>query len=250
VVTIEAATSDDRLCNARDVGGLSAADGAVVRRGVLFRADAPLPGDLPPGLSPWPPATVIDLRSPGEAADPDHPLAGEQTTVFSIPLLADADPTKVAALAATESGGLSGLYRTMLTGAIDALVRIIELAATAPAPVLIHCAAGKDRTGVSIALILALAGVPREDIVADYVLTADNLMAGLPRLIRGRPAEERPHVMERMRSIPAHLMGAPAEAISSVLDELGDGPDSAAAWLAERGLSHESVAALRTRLLT
>lgn len=248
-MTIQAATSDDRLCNARDVGGLPAADGAVVRHGVLFRADAPLPGDLSPGLTPWPPATVIDLRSPGEAADPDHPLADARTTVFSIPLLADADPTKVAALAATESGGLAALYRAMLTGAIDALVRVIELAATEPGPVLIHCAAGKDRTGVSIALILALAGVPREAIVADYVLTADNLMAGLPRLIRGRPAAERPHVMERMRSVPAHLMGAPAAAIGSVLDQLGDGPDSAAAWLAERGLSHQAVAALRARLL-
>lgn len=87
------------LANFRDLGGLPTDDGRSTRHGVLYRADAPRPDDLAPVCADWPPALVVDLRSPDEL-DGTHPLAGPRTTVAPIPLLGTARPRTLAELQA------------------------------------------------------------------------------------------------------------------------------------------------------
>ncbi len=82
----------------------------------------------------------------------------------SIPLLAD-DPTPHA--------GLAGMYRHVLDARAPQLAQVVRaLGASDGLPVVIGCAAGKDRTGVTIALLLDLCGVPRDVVVDDYALSA------------------------------------------------------------------------------
>jgi protein-tyrosine phosphatase len=108
---------------------------------------------------------VIDLRWPEELLlAPNDFRADPVVRYTSIPLLAD-DPTPHA--------GLAGMYLHVLDARapqLGAVVRALLVAGGLPA--VIGCAAGKDRTGVTIALLLDLCGVPRDTIVEDYALSA------------------------------------------------------------------------------
>ncbi|HVL54083.1 MAG TPA: tyrosine-protein phosphatase [Vitreimonas sp.] len=153
--------------NLRDVGGYPAGAGRRTRWRTLLRTDA---------LDRLPPASqaalldlglrqVIDLRWPHELDEaPSVFRAAEQVTYRSIPLLED-DPTPYA--------GLAGTYRHMLDARAPQLVETVRaLLEPAGLPAVIGCAAGKDRTGVAVALVLAAVGVPPEVVVDDYVLSA------------------------------------------------------------------------------
>ncbi len=221
------------LQNARDVGGLATPDGRRVRHGVLYRSDAPLAGDAPPRLDPWPPQHVVDLRSVGESID-GHPLSTPATTVSARPLyprlnmLASPSAEEIAALT------LTGLYADLLQDGAAVIAEVAGLVAGSVGPVLVHCTAGKDRTGVVVAVLLAAAGVAREDIVRDYA----------------RSASAVPGIVARMAiSAPDHLMGTPEAAIAVVLDALASRPRGARGWLADNGLSPAVLNDLEQRLL-
>jgi protein-tyrosine phosphatase len=106
----------------------------------------------------------------------------------------------------------------------------------------VHCAAGKDRTGVVSALALAVAGVPHEEIVADYALTAeviDDLVAKLAAS---------PTYAEDMvrRDVASHTPRAETmRRVLELLDERHGGPQG---WLTAHGFGPEEQAALRARL--
>ena len=152
--------------NLRDVGGYPAKGSRRTRWRTLFRTDA---------LDVIPPAsqdallnlglrTVIDLRWPHELTEAPSVFARSAGVRYrSIPLLED-DPTPVIGLAAT--------YRHMLDERAPLLADVARaLLEPDGLPAVIGCAAGKDRTGVTIALLLSAVGVPADVIVADYVLT-------------------------------------------------------------------------------
>jgi len=95
-----------------------------------------------------------------------YPLA-LHTRVESIPALADASPAQ-----AQGGGDLTDLYRLRLQGkGARGIVRVIEAVATVDWSVLVHCAASKDRTGVSVALMLTPIGIDRAEVVTDDVAT-------------------------------------------------------------------------------
>lgn len=206
-----------RLANLRDV---ASADPTALRAGVLYRSAAPQPGDAAPQASGWPPRTVIDLRSPGERAPGAHPLAAPETSVVDIPM--------AAALAPNAQARSRDITIPMSTRYLDALEvaswwlpALVGTAARAEAPVLVHCAAGKDRTGVAVGLLLALVGVRRDAVEQDYARTADALLLVHARLDL---AGERDG-----RAVARHSDVVP-EAISAVLDQIG--PDATAVALA------------------
>ncbi|WP_062312360.1 tyrosine-protein phosphatase [Demequina rhizosphaerae] len=228
------------LANARDLAG--AAPG--LRAGAVFRSDAPFAGDdAPEGLAPWPPAAVVDLRDAREF-DGAHPFA-DSATIHAIPVLGDAvfDPSMM-------KRSLVDLYRDMVVGApARAIVRAVVAIAGEPGPVLVHCTAGKDRTGVSVALTLALVGVDREAIVADYVATHAN-MRGVMARSRSSWNGEMPPLPEGvdLEEIMREMMSAPAAAIEAVLDAWA-AAGGAEAWFLAHGGTTADVAALRERLL-
>jgi rhodanese-related sulfurtransferase len=236
--TDETVTHHSVVANLRDVGDLPTETGGRTRPQVLLRSAAPLAGDDDPDGFDWPPAEVIDYRSPAELKGHPHPLTDRGARVHALPML-------TSSLTWEDMPDLATVYpRFMRTGA-PVLVQTLRIVAHADGPALVHCAAGKDRTGIATAVLLRAAGVTRDAVIADYTRTAANMVAVEARLDTRNGPEDPTH---RQR-----LMGAPAEAITVVLDELdraGQGhPDPAGAWLLTHGASAEDLAAWRRRMV-
>jgi len=232
--------------NLRDLGGTSA-DGAIIRPGVLLRSAVPLDDDEPPPTVAWPPRRVLDLRSENESG-PSHPLTAFGAAVRQISLLEAlrpdgpqaADPQTVEQM---RHGGLRALYLGMLQMAAGELVQVATAVADADGgPTLVHCTAGKDRTGVAVALMLRAVGVPREAVVADYLRTGEAMPAVVRRL--GRLSGFDP-----ARQLPRAYLALPPDAIGAVLDVWDAHEGGTEGWLAEAGADPDLVPRLRTRLL-
>jgi protein-tyrosine phosphatase len=153
--------------NLRDVGGYPSVAGRRIRWRTLLRTDAldRLPVSSQAALHELGIRQVIDLRWPHELVEaPSVFHASDRVAYTSIPLLAD-DPTP--------HGGLAGTYRHIFDARAPQLVEVVRaLLGSDGLPAVIGCAAGKDRTGVAVALILAAVGVPAHVIVEDYALSA------------------------------------------------------------------------------
>jgi len=154
--------------NLRDVGGYPAGDGTRTRWRTLLRTDAldRLPAASQAELVGLGLRQVIDLRWPSELDEaPSVFRASDAVRYNSIPLLED-DPGP--------GNTLADIYRLMLDTRATQLVEIVRsLIAPGGLPAVVGCAAGKDRTGVTIALVLAAVGVPTDVVVADYMLSAE-----------------------------------------------------------------------------
>lgn len=242
------------LANARDVGGLRLTDGGTVRSGVLYRSDGPLAGDPPPALTPWPPTTIIDLREAAELKSLAHPMDGPDGVLHAVPLLAAASPDQLARLRPSEGGDLTTLYTSMLDFAGDQLAHVVRLVATSTGPCLVHCSAGKDRTGVVVAIMLAAVGVRRDEILHDYEQTAANMPNVLARhrshaRTVALPDDADGAAVDITRA-PSGLLTTDTEAISRVLDAVEAHEDGAAGWLLAHGLTDAELAALRQRLVS
>jgi protein-tyrosine phosphatase len=226
------------LCNLRDVGGLPLVGGGAVRDGVLYRGDAPMVGDQDPDLQPWPPGSVIDLRSPEERAILDTSLYWPpQVPVLEVNLLGAANPAVWAD--DEQSYGLDVLepmYRGMAERA-DLLVSVAAAAATGPTPVFVHCAVGKDRTAVAIALLLEVAGVETGAIITDQLRSNEAVGALRARL-------ERAFGKTYAVPVPKTI----GEALLAALLVWRGHPGGAAGWLVEHGMAPGEVEALRMRL--
>ena len=224
-------TDIDVLPNLRDLGGLSASDGRRTRPGVLYRSALPAPGDVrPTAVAEWPVRTVVDLRSPREFAARAHPLQSDGTAVHLISLLTDTEVT-----APSQGARLADIYQGILINAGEQLADVLRVAATAPGPVLLHCAAGKDRTGIAVALLLRIAGVEPGDIIADYVLTNEHMPAVLARITRFAPELGRAHPHDR------DLRGAVPDAIEGVLSHWDTHPGGVHTWVRSHGATDETI---------
>ena len=245
--------------NARDLGGLPLTDGGDTARGVLLRADnlqELTPGDVRRLVDELGVRLVVDLRTgvevelegPGPLvrdgrAEVRHrslyPEAGERTdidvgTVF---------PWRAGAAGedASEPPAVRA-YLGYLRDRPDSIVAALRDAANATGATILHCAAGKDRTGVVAALALAVAGVQRDAIVADFVAT------GGPARAARRPAAGVATYGDdlRGRTLDSHRpRAATMERFFAVLDERHGGP---AGWLTRHGFGAGDAAALRERL--
>ncbi|WP_028937352.1 tyrosine-protein phosphatase [Pseudonocardia spinosispora] len=162
--------------NVRDLGGIETADGRRVRAGVLYRSEAPETLDIEcrSELAKVPFQLVFDLRAPWER-QPATQLWPAEVVTFDIEHGGVLDPelTRRGLLDAT--GVLATHYMTDLYTQLadsfgpDRLLEFAERVGTrGQLPVLIHCTAGRDRTGVLVALTLLALGVPMHTVLADY----------------------------------------------------------------------------------
>jgi hypothetical protein len=233
------------LCNVRDVGGLPTEDGRTTRAGVLYRSDAPQPGDpRPAGISAWPPRTVLDLRSTRERSAAPHPLAVGTTLVRAVALMDDVKDTGAAA-AAVPSGPAArpwfvALYRRWLDEHPGQIVDAVTAAVQGEPPVLVHCAAGRDRTGVVAALLLRVAGVRREAVVADYRRTEENQARLADRLALGGRFPGGRDALAALRT---------PEAIEHVLDVVDGHSKGVTGWLKAHGASGADLERWAERLV-
>lgn len=227
------------MVNVRDVGGLPAGTGGLTCHGVLFRGDAPHHDDTPPReLTGWPPALVLDLREPHEPVG-GHPLAGPDTRVVQVPLLAGPHVVDWEALPS-----LCELYLGSLGRAGERIAEVFDLLTCAAGPTLVHCAAGKDRTGVLVAILLRAAGVPRDAVLEDYLRTEQNVPALVEQLVGDLSLFD-----EEKRLQVQHLAGTSVPALHAVLDELDAAPGGVLGWLQARKVSLTLVKAWARRLV-
>jgi protein tyrosine/serine phosphatase len=255
VTTVERVVPFSTVFNFRDLGGYRAADGRAVRLRRLYRSDAlhRLTPDDFEGFAALGVRTVLDLRRPDELetdgrvaeslgldyhhvnfhADPwpEHSLGPDDMPRY----LAD----RYAEMA---EGGLTG------RNGIGAALRL--LAAAASTPLVFHCAAGKDRTGVLAALTLGLFGVGDDDIADDYALSQESerrfrewrrsLATAVPS---GAVPSEDGHA-------PAWVLNpCPREAMHLFLTELRDRYGSVDAYVRRAGVNSAEMETLRGHLL-
>ncbi|WP_409328435.1 tyrosine-protein phosphatase [Trujillonella humicola] len=261
----------DGTTNTRDLGGLPTVDGGTTLPGRVLRSDnlqTLTDADVHRLVSGLGLREVIDLRSTAEVLLEGRgplrsvpgvvhrhfsllPERGHHTDVFAV------EETEVPELpggwaesllprqVAEQDEGEPPAVRSYLgylehrpenvTGALRAL-------AAADGASVVHCAAGKDRTGVIVAFALAVAGVPQEEIVADYALTAEIIDALVAKLATS------PTYAEDLarRDVAVHTPRAETmQRVLSLLDERHGGP---AGWLAAHGFGPAEQAALQARL--
>lgn len=133
-------------------------------------------------------------------------------------------------------------YMGYLSRRPDSIVESVRTIARADGAVLVHCAAGKDRTGVVIALALDAAGVDRETIVADYLATAERIEGIMARLVSSPTyrAELEGHDPQTHAPVPGTM--------ERVLDLVAERSGGSASWLTEHGLDESDLERLRSRL--
>lgn len=213
------------------MGGYPAAGGRRTRWRALLRTDAldRLPRASQEALLDLGLRQVIDLRWPHELDEAPSVFQGSRDVAYrSIPLLED-DPTPYA--------GLPGTYRHMLDARAPQLIEVVRcLLDPDGLPAVIGCAAGKDRTGVAVALVLAAVGVPNETIVEDYALSA--------AIFRG-PVDDR-HLVD-WRAAPVEVEAPPAHMLGA-LDHLASVHGGAAELLLRNGLTTDELDVLVDRL--
>jgi protein-tyrosine phosphatase len=232
--------------NFRDLGGYPGLAGRHTRWGRLFRSDTlhELTESDVERLRALGLATIIDLRTTRELVRTGRGLLEPEPVHYrhlSVVVEEDGEATAAPALAGDD---LAERYRWYLEVGRGALVEALELVGDpASTPLVFHCAAGKDRTGVLAALVLDILGVDRSVIVADYEITADRM-----ELILGRYRAD-PKFAARMAELPPSRFGVEAATMERFLDHLYDDFGGARAWAHESGVSPGAVANMQEHLL-
>jgi hypothetical protein len=124
----------------------------------------------------------------------------------------------------------------------DSVVGSVRAIARADGAVLVHCAAGKDRTGVVVALALDAAGVDRHTIAGDYLASRERIGAIIARLVSSSTyrAELEGHDAQKHAPVPG--------TIERLLELVDDRFGGSVAWLSAHGLGDPDVERLRRRL--
>ncbi len=229
--------------NFRDLGGYRCTSGRRVRAGLLYRSDGlhALTDAGKQALAGLQLRSVVDLRRPSESNEkPDILPEGSSVRYLSIPLFEAADPEQIRARGRRP---LSEIYLSALVDAKRSLARIINALASADTlPAVIHCTAGKDRTGIVAAMVLDLLLVSREEIAHDYAMSESFLEPLYPEYRRRARQEalDRTEFEERLRSRP--------ETILSMLQKVDREYGTTEAYFLDAGVGAQTVDRLRKQL--
>jgi protein tyrosine/serine phosphatase len=238
------------LINARDSGGLTAA-GGVVREGALVRSD--VLNDLTPNgveaLIEHGVRTVIDVRSANEISHAweRYPLREHDLVEYrNLPFRAPRDEAAAAAVRAAWDGAQSreefnradlDFHRAGITAIVSAI------ADAPPGGVLVHCHAGKDRTGIVVALALAVVGVSDDEIAQDYALSELAMEQIMVEWLAHIGAPESEHERHWALAMPSR------EAMLDTLAYLRERYGGAERYLLDAGMTQDQMARLRARLV-
>ncbi|REF35010.1 protein tyrosine/serine phosphatase [Thermasporomyces composti] len=223
--------------NARDLGGLPTADGRTIRREALVRTDnhTKLTEEGVRAVKEYGVSRIIDLRRTTECERAPSPFQGS-SLYRSIPVQDPADPDN-------ESLSLAEIYIAMLDLRPQLFAAAVGAIADAPpGPVVVHCAGGKDRTGMVVAMALRIAGVEPDVIAQDYALSQERL------------AEENAAVLARiedpvLRENVRRLQVTAPETMLTTLAHLESRYGGVAEYLKGGGLTDDQLTALRQRLV-
>ena len=226
--------------NFRDVGGLPAG-ARRTRSGVLYRSGnlARLDDDGTAALGALGIRRIIDLRADDEVAHAPSRVADLPVRTQRVPLFLGS----VASFFADDIP-LDEMYRRLVEDSAGLVVEVVR-GIVADQPVLVHCTVGKDRTGVTVALALAAAGVESEAVIADYARTETLL-----------PEWRNARVVAALRSMHPDAVNledlatrSPAPVMRNLLTGITARYGSAADYLRANGMTDDELAELRRVLL-
>jgi hypothetical protein len=251
----------DGVANMRDVGGLPTVDGGEVASGRLLRSDnlqELSDADVTHLVDTLGVTDIVDLRSTVEVhLEGPGPLRARELVPHHYHSMFAGDREDVAAAAlalpwSKESGRprpprrdddyWTSHYLGYLAERPDSVSAALQVVAGSTGATIVHCAAGKDRTGTVVAMALSVAGVSDADIVADYVASAERVEQVVARL------SERPAYAEVLRGQPITRQIPRAETMQRLLAVLAERHEGAAGWLREHGWTQAQVQSLRARL--
>ena len=233
--------------NFRDIGGYPTENGQTVKWGKYFRAgrqDRMTSEDIA-RVADFQISTQIDLRTPLEVEEQGRgPMPELGADYHHIPVIPPGGTVTLSRLVGDT--GISGKrYLGYLEFGPESWLKMFDIFANADQhPIIIHCTAGKDRTGVSTAFLLSVLGVNRELIEADYRLTNLDVerQVNFVEATVGLPEDmDRPSMM--------HAAGVPEEAITDFLDGLQDKYGGALGYLREIGVSEDTMDRVRSAFL-
>lgn len=254
--------------NVRDLGGMPTTDGRAVQPRRLVRSDslqALSAADVRHLVDDVGVRAVADLRTsvevksegPGPmAAEPlveiRHlslfPEAGDRTDVVAAegdaPVVLPWQQRKRRESEDEQRRGASGIYLSYLDDRADSILAALRLIAHSDGATIVHCAAGKDRTGVVVALALAEVGVEPDAIVDDYVASADRVDAVIARL-----AARRTYAGDLDGAADAGKHKPKAATMERLLDAIDEAHGGVPSWLRAHGWTADDAAALRRKLL-
>ena len=233
--------------NFRDYGGYAVSGGGRLRRGILWRSgehfgatDSDLERIGALGL-----ASIFDLRSShersvhpcrrprdfsGEVFLSDDPPAREPAPQPTAPHVEAAQMTRRRDAASAREAMRRNYHKIALRPELIGLTRqmLTELSA-GNGPALVNCMAGKDRTGITVAMVHLATGVHRDDIIADYLLT--NTAGDVVARIAAGARSIRETAGEMDEDVLRVLMGVEAEYLESALSRIADDFGSTDAFL-------------------
>lgn len=229
------------MLNLRDTGGHPTHSGGRMRRGVLWRGDAPfdLDGEARRHLSALRLRTIVDLRRPRERERWPYDPGAIAPQNVAVPLIDDV-PT-----APSLDGGFGPFNTWVLDARGEALACAVStLARPGALPALVHCTAGKDRTGILVAVIQAWLGVPDGAIAEDYSRSAELLRVDSAEAIE----KQRRALGVDVRKRP-ELLEARPEWIIEALESVRGGYETLDDYLLAHGARRPDLDRLRGALL-
>lgn len=230
------------LYNLRSTGAWKASGGTITP-GYLYRSDSPARLDAAgaAAIGALGITLIIDLRSTAEVESASYDFSGIERAGFPVELLNPATALTAEQTLATLYERVIDQHGPMITNALRTIARHEQGA------VLVHCTAGKDRTGIVVALALLAVGTPREDVIRDYAATHANLRGAWTEMILDSllldSASLPPNVMEIVN-------GSPAPVLEALVDRLERHHGGVAGYLRSHGFDDGDLAALHTRLVT
>ncbi len=249
-------------CNLRDFGGYATRDGRYVRRGRLFRSGTMtrLAPSSVAALRGYGLRAICDLRRTDERQRQPNPDFGADVRAFEWDTQAESSPLRASGVRNSASDdearalmvemyrGIPFLLRRRLAGAFAALAHAGDGAT------IVHCSAGKDRTGVAVGLVLEALGVPRETVVAEYALTSQVVDLGEQLMRTEAGGFGMSATAETMLALPPNVRAIVLEAHPSYLDAAFIAVEAKYGTVEgylheELGLSQETLAGLRRRLV-
>jgi protein-tyrosine phosphatase len=239
--------SIEGMSNVRDLGGLPTRDGKKVKAGVVVRSDNPK-GMTEQGhidlMTVVGPRTMIDLRIEVEVEHDGYTIKDESVTIVNFPML----PLSGVTPEQIEAGAFDNLiddYMGQIEINADSVLSALRIIASSDQhPILYHCTAGKDRTGIVSAMLLDILGVEHETIAADYHLTTENMLPIIER-IRNAPVYKE----NGLAFAPAWIFSSDPETMMAFLERMTAKYGSAEGWALQHGLTQAEIDAIREHLL-
>ena len=232
--------------NFRDVGGHETHDGRRLKLGAVYRSDSLhrlTPADLETAAR-LGVRTVIDMRSSGDVQRHGRYAGADDIAYHHLPWYEDDTRPFELSKPGDPAPDVARTYVDMTAACKDAVAAAFQALADEEHAIVVHCVAGKDRTGIVAALLLSILGVPDASIVHDYQLTD-----GAAARMRAWAEVHSPEVVSEIETTPDWVLRAPATTMEAFLRLVRDDYGSVEALLTHLGIHEITTSRLRRRLL-